>query len=599
MGRRQKVGDVEAGEAIASKKRVLDDSSEDDETDIKLTVNEDYKKRFEYNKQREELSRLEEKRKRGELELSEDDESESSTSEEEDEAADLLTDDMDQRIQQVVTALRKNDTAVLKDSSVRFFDDISTETKESNQKPVYLRDYHRMNLLGQLDESAVSNGDHKNDELPYAVKLERDREQLVKEMHAAGGGGSDSEEESDSGEFAPKKVVKQREVQPIELPDPAEDPEQFLDLFMNSKAWRPDARVGRRSKSGRSAPQLDNIVEDDSDFDDKTDEFEQKYNFRFEAGDEAGEIQTYGREVVNDMSVRRDSETARQRARRLRKETKEADRKQREQDRSRYRQLKVNQLVEKLNQVKQVAGISQDQKLSIDPADILDTDYEGDQGWDDKMEKLFSSAFYNDKIDTKKPVWDDDIQIDDIVSDHETEPDQEKVQLSGRQLKRLEKQSKQSAKKAEKDMRSKVEQFVDTEIMPTADIPSSTSKSRNKGTTILEPDDTNFKFRYREVSPEAFHLDPVDILLADDVQLNEYVGLKKFAPYRDLEKKAKDHKRYAKKKRLREWRKSVFGSASAPSWEAALEAANADASSKVLKPKKTKYKHNSKRHKAE
>jgi protein KRI1 len=39
--------------------------------------------------------------------------------------------------------------------------------------------------------------------------------------------------------------------------------------------------------------------------------------------------------------------------------------------------------------------------------------------------------------------------------------------------------------------------------------------------------------------------------------LNEFVGLKKLAPYRPHEVKLGDQRKYGKKKRLREWRKKV------------------------------------------
>ena len=64
-------------------------------------------------------------------------------------------------------------------------------------------------------------------------------------------------------------------------------------------------------------------------------------------------------------------------------------------------------------------------------------------------------------------------------------------------------------------------------------------------------------FRYREVSPAAFGLTPLDILTASDAQLNEFIGLKKLAPYRAHEAKQGDRQKYGKKKRLREWRKKV------------------------------------------
>ena len=49
----------------------------------------------------------------------------------------------------------------------------------------------------------------------------------------------------------------------------------------------------------------------------------------------------------------------------------------------------------------------------------------------------------------------------------------------------------------------------------------------------------------------------MEILTASDAQLNEFVGLKKLAPYRAPEVKEGDKRKYGKKKRLREWRKKV------------------------------------------
>ena len=70
--------------------------------------------------------------------------------------------------------------------------------------------------------------------------------------------------------------------------------------------------------------------------------------------------------------------------------------------------------------------------------------------------------------------------------------------------------------------------------------------------------DSEIKFRYREVSPESFGLTTREIFTADDADLNEFIGLKKFAPYRPKELRSKDKRKVMKSRRLREWRKKVF-----------------------------------------
>lgn len=60
------------------------------------------------------------------------------------------------------------------------------------------------------------------------------------------------------------------------------------------------------------------------------------------------------------------------------------------------------------------------------------------------------------------------------------------------------------------------------------------------------------RFKYKSVDREDFGLDAVDIVAADDAELNKFVGLKKLAPYRKRSS-ADDASKWSKKrKRLRE-----------------------------------------------
>lgn len=56
----------------------------------------------------------------------------------------------------------------------------------------------------------------------------------------------------------------------------------------------------------------------------------------------------------------------------------------------------------------------------------------------------------------------------------------------------------------------------------------------------------------------------MDILAAEDGDLNEYAGLKRYAAFRPKERKKQDKKKYSKKRNLREWRKAVFGDENGP-----------------------------------
>lgn len=40
------------------------------------------------------------------------------------------------------------------------------------------------------------------------------------------------------------------------------------------------------------------------------------------------------------------------------------------------------------------------------------------------------------------------------------------------------------------------------------------------------------RFKYTKVHPQSFALNPAEILMATDAELNQYMGLRKYAPYR-------------------------------------------------------------------
>jgi len=58
--------------------------------------------------------------------------------------------------------------------------------------------------------------------------------------------------------------------------------------------------------------------------------------------------------------------------------------------------------------------------------------------------------------------------------------------------------------------------------------------------------DIKTRFKYKQVKPNSFGLSTYDILVSDDKDLNQYVSIKKLAPYREDEWKVTHHKRQSK-----------------------------------------------------
>jgi protein KRI1 len=524
----------------------------------------------------------------------------SSSDETEDEDGFLATEDLDAQISATLNAIKNKDPRVYDKDAVFFKTDdgATAETKQKKEKPVFLKDYHRDKIM-RGDTGAL----YEEGEEPKTYVEEQDalKQAILSEINAAGQSDSD---DSDGEAFVKKKTSttmttattngahpsrsKAIAVAELDVSMADKNPELYLSNFMSSRAWVP--ADGSNWKAFES---------DDEEDDGKADEFEQAYNMRFEDPDKSNEVlRTYARDIAAAKSVRRKELTGRQRQRELEKEKKEAEKQERREERSRLKRLKVDEAEEKLKKIKHAAGKSGKNLKDEEWVKFLEDAWEND-AWEEEMKKRFDDEYYaqaevgsesdQDRDNTekknskkaKKPRWDDDIDIKDIIPDFDEEEENPAITLSDsevddtaapaededdedeetehpskkRKTSKDHKKDRVAAKRAAKQERAKLEALVDVQMEldnPTLLAPSSSkSKSYKKQQGL---------FRYRETSPNSFGMTPRDILLApSDTVLNEFAGLKKLATFRDEEKKRKDKKRLGKKARLRQWRRDVFG----------------------------------------
>lgn len=502
-----------------------------------------------------------------------DDEDDDSTSEEEDDAAVLATEAVDNEIMATLNAIRSKDPRVY-DPNTKFFTSIDEDTTETGTekqeaKPMYLRDYHRQNLLSRANGEA----DEGEEEAPrtYAQEQEELKQAIVKEMHAAGDSNEDENEGSDDDAFLVKKHKEENPDAAIKITEEDvaaadKDPETFLSNFMASRAWVPTER-------SNWAP----LESDDDEEDARAEAFEEAYNFRFEDPNKINErLITHARDTTSKYSVRREEPSSRKKKREAERQRREEEKRQLEEEKARLRKLKIEQLEEKVAKIKQAAGIKADDIPDEDWARFLDNDWD-DEKWEKEMNKRFNDDYYAEregddddedgpskkKKKVKKPTWDDDIDIKDLVPDFEddeagavgSDEDEEMEDADGEPKPKSKKdrlrEKKDKQKEARKERR-KIEAIVDQNLnLETSLLPG--NKKKFSGT-----------FRYRESSPLSFGLTARDILFADDAELNKFAGLKKLASFRDPAKKKKDRKHLGKKARLRQWRLDTFGNEDGP-----------------------------------
>lgn len=459
---------------------------------------------------------------------------------------------------------------------------------------MYLSDYHRKNLL-----EAVTGVDENEGMPTYAQEQNDMKANIIREIHARANdtepGGelktdsedSEAEAEEDFLILKASKGVGLHQRPQVEAHtstpdvDSAEkDPEKFLSDFMTSRAWV--SHMGAKLQPFQS---------DDEEEEQRADEFEAAYNLRFEDPGASNEkLVSHARDATARYSVRREALTGRKKARELERAKRDAERQDREEEKARLRKLRVADAEEKVKKIKDAAGLKTEHLNLKEWSKFLEEGWD-DKRWDEEMRKSFGDTYYEDQdfdengqapaeptTKIKKPRWEDDIGIEDLVLDFEEqqskEPefrlsDIESDDNSGRKsesndedtighgpvgeasdMKHRLREQKEHQKHARRQRRQ-IEQLVDQSI-------NADNKLADMGPKHMSI------FRYRETSPVAYGLTAQDILMASDSQLNQYAGLKKLATFRDSTKKAKDHKQLGKKARLRQWRKETFGNEQGP-----------------------------------
>jgi protein KRI1 len=194
-----------------------------------------------------------------------DEDSESSNDEDEDDEGFLATEALDAEISATLQALRSKDPRVY-DEKVTFYapieEDEDEESGEKKEKPMYLRDYHRENLL----QGNIGAEDAMDVDTPKTFAQEQDalKKSIVQEMHAAAEDDSSEDEEEGGGFLVPKakpqaasQGIHPSRASKIELDVNAadKDPETFLSNFMAARAWVPDSSLSSPTTTRKMSAQ--------------------------------------------------------------------------------------------------------------------------------------------------------------------------------------------------------------------------------------------------------------------------------------------------------------------------------------------------------
>lgn len=560
-----------------------------------LNVNQAYAERLAHNKKREALHRLQELKKRGVVDSSDEEESD-----DEDDVSDdgLLPAHTDARIFETLAKIKQKDPSIYSLES-KFFDDKDEEDDDDPEKqvrpslssngskphkPVYLKDALAKQLIE--DGSDFDEDDSKSKRkriVTYADDQQSYKNEFLRSAKLDDDDNDDGngflklrrkeqpQAPDDAPELAPyDKDISQRLEEYFGKDDHLDENDKFLKDFLLKKSWV--------DEDANRIPSYEDIVGDvieDEEELEKQDRFEAEYNFRFEEG-VGSQVMGHSR-IVND-SVRRKDDARKQKREKKKERLSEAAFERRE-ELKRLKNIKKKQILEKLKKIRTVAGVKESDEKLLQEED-LEEEFDPDE-YDKKMREAFGEEYYGaedadenfqayDMDDFEKPNFEDEDEIlglpkgwdEDVAGSAKAgfsaarqrakdinlvDSEPENMNVEGKDFdsddSELDKENEEAAKHGGDD------------ALPSHSISKRKKKAKISLREKLAFDkqleeyykldyedmvgDLPTRFKYRQVKPSMYGLSTSEILAADDKDLNQYVSLKKLAPYVTQEWKPK------------------------------------------------------------
>ena len=404
---------------------LFDEGDEEEDGGAQFGLNKAYANRFEQRKKKQEMARLRER-------YGDDDSSDAST---EDEDGSLLTPALDLQIMRAVDKIRQKKPEVYAAGTSFYAQDAGEDAGEpaGGERARKQRKGEKLTLKRQLLEDgadALASDDEDGDQPPPSTgKLAYDREQ--RELRAAFVETGDGDGDGDNFLSVSSKPAAERGVGPDEyaawLRDQAgaadesvtlrrylsggeelNDEDRFLRDYILHAKWKRGAGAesdedGEGEEGARAAPEPEGRAGEDEDFSDREDDFERAYNFRFE---EPGAERVVSHPRSTDASIRKQAEAGRKReAAEARRARKEEARAQKRQELQRLKNLKKQEVLERLRAIQEVSGAAV-------PLSEVDLSGEFDpEDHDRQMAAMFSDDFYaqeDAEYAHEQEAWDGD-----------------------------------------------------------------------------------------------------------------------------------------------------------------------------------------------
>uniref|UniRef100_A0A182QY25 Protein KRI1 homolog n=1 Tax=Anopheles farauti TaxID=69004 RepID=A0A182QY25_9DIPT len=408
---------------MSRKINLFNESDQEDTEEVEFRTNRDYAKHYDEFRKKEILGQLKN--------LKEEVGSESDSSDDETTDDEIVDPEFDKEFFRTLAFLKRKDKNKYTEKptffeNVKPIEEVALTKRHHKEKPMTVKDYERKVMLerGGVFEDEEEDGSHgvQRAESPTAVEEERKIKDEIKQ--ALSKLGDDDSDEDDAKPAKGGGLLKERVKSAAEaekeqsdyiqwladkkaLEPPSEEVkvlEPLKNFWSSEKLSKEDAFLKdyilnkRFVQASGEVPTYDEIVatsEDEEELE-KQEEYERKYNFRFEEPD-TDFIKQYPRSV--DDSVRVEHNKRREQRQAL-KERKQREKEQQRRELEELKAVKLREIREKIQRLKEIAATD---NLAMNEDD-LESEFDPDEH-DRRMQRMFNDEYYGVDEGDQKPEF--------------------------------------------------------------------------------------------------------------------------------------------------------------------------------------------------
>ncbi|CAA7045677.1 unnamed protein product [Microthlaspi erraticum] len=429
------------------------------------------------------------------------------------------------------------------------------KNEEEGKEKMYLKDVQARQLLengpefDEEDEERIQTRDEEQEALRQAVA----------DAVEAGGSESDDDSDDDGDDLLRVKEGDDLEVDDEEVKKKADEyfgdeaeldeGNKFLRDYFLKQMWK--------EKEGKiDQAELDQLEEEFEEVNDQ-----ENYELKFRHQEKNAEETVMGHSRIVEGSVRKKDSS-----RKTQRKNKEAREKmaeiERQEEVKRLKNVMKKEINEKMKRVLAVAGFKEGDEIALGAKD-LDDEFDPVK-YDEMMKALYDEKYYGAEDDgmrsdedDEKPDFDKEDELlglpknwgviqsgdgfeaakekvsklkENVSSSDEEEVEEEVEEVEGREGKRKRKQKISLVKRVKEEL---MDEYY---------------KLDYEGTI----DDLKTRFKFAKVQPNSYGLKTSDILVLDDSELNQFVPLKKMAPFVEKDWEVNKYKLKEQKMKIRE-----------------------------------------------